>query len=170
MPEMFRFDLSVLSAPESQSTQPGVNDPNTTDQGTEEPCDENIGKGTAEQEQKRTSVKSPSSPDRTAATERTQSSSNSSVRNTTCTEPDVSRECDSQPTKSAGEDSVEQPPCIHRVASNESIGKKSSSFSSVGKNVSAVGKNVLKSLRRNVSLMTSMSFDSGSTRRSWRSK
>lgn len=54
------------------------------------------------------------------------------------------------------------PPVIHRIPSEESFEKKSS-FSDLGRRTSLVGKSVLKNLRKNMSLVTAMSFDSNNS-------
>lgn len=176
---MFRYDLSLLSAYAFRSTQ-GHNYQSIGG----DPC-EDVPQRKQRQEQRKTPTPSklPSSPARTA---RTQLSSTCSINNSNNSkaELDLSRissvssngfDLPSPPKQYYHHQTIAfkeagQPNGIRRVLSGESLGKLSPTFSSVGKNVSFLGKNVLKSLRNNMSLMKSSSFDSRTSNNSRRSR
>lgn len=169
---MFRFDLSALSTRSSR----------TSDKVPYKAMQDSAG---TPQRKQRTKNSTPS-PARTA---KTQSSSTCSVNNNTAIN---SIELDFFPTISSGRDTfsaavaawsseITSPPkqdgfrskspsppsslsLIRKAPSNDSYGKKSSStFSGMGKTASLAGRSVLKNLRKNISLMNTMSPDSGTT-------
>ena len=174
---MFRFDLSLLSAhacrSDKQDVYPGIVDPRF--EYVREP----------KTERRPASKKIASSPARTA---RTQSSSNCSVNNSlnksieqdtlpttgsgsASSPPGIIvprsktrqrrpfKKMNKESSPSAAEAAKAKFGNTRRVPNSDSTGKKSAPFSAVGKNVSNVGKNVLKTLRKNMSLVTTASFD-----------
>ena len=186
---MFRLDLSLLSAHACRSDQdeyPGIVDPR---------FDDFVQKPT---ERRPTSKKFPSSPARTARTQTSSKCSVNNSFDTSIeldflptigtgmgapsesSSPGIfvpksaSRQYRPTMTKMnkrpSAASAVSEPGfgIIRRVPSADSTGKKSSTFSAMGKNVSQVGKTVLKNLRKNMSLVSLTSIDSGTSKRPYK--
>uniref|UniRef100_A0A7R9ZTJ8 Uncharacterized protein n=1 Tax=Pseudo-nitzschia arenysensis TaxID=697910 RepID=A0A7R9ZTJ8_9STRA len=170
---MFRFDLSVLS---TRSCRTADKVPYKA-----------IQDSASTPERKQRTKKSTSSPARTA---KTQSSSTCSANNNaslnsieldffpTTTSRDTyssavaawTTESTSPPKQDGFRSKSPSPPSslplIRKAPSYDSYGKKSSStISAMGKSASLAGKTVLKNLRKNISLMNTMSPDSGTPTR-----
>lgn len=165
-----KYDRSMLSAHAFRSATQGH-----AYQAFGDPCEDIPQRKGRQQRKASTSSKCTSSPARTARTQLSSTCSmNNSFNSKAELELDLSVSSDSfvlpsPPTlqyyqhlptafKEAG-----QPNEIRRVPSNESLSK-------LLKNVSSVGKNVIKSLRKNMSLVKSSSFDSGISSISRRSR